>query len=102
MHVYEHVHMYVLHRSFSQGRRLDNYSTAHFCCPLLSWFAVELCANLGEQEQLTRYLQSVKNTWAARYLAVGGSLKSLMREWTDCEQEQTPFNSGLEFRATAI
>lgn len=30
------------------------------------------------------YSQSVKKTWAARYFAVGGSLKSLMRERTDC------------------
>lgn len=32
------------------------------------------------------YSQSVKKTWAALYLEVGGSLKSLMREWMDCKR----------------
>lgn len=36
-----------------------------------------------------RYSQSVKKTWAALYLEVGGSLKSLMREWMDCKREGT-------------
>lgn len=45
------------------------------------------------------YLQSVKKTWAARYLAVGGSLKSLMRERTDCGERKkggTESNAGSE------
>lgn len=31
--------------------------------------------------------QSVKKTWAALYLEVGGSLKSLIREWMDWKRE---------------
>lgn len=35
-----------------------------------------------------QYSQSVKKTWAALYLEVGGSLKSLMREWMDCKRHE--------------
>lgn len=62
-----------------------------------------LLISLAEQKRSPRrtrvelpYLQSVKKTCAARYLAVGGSLKSLMREWTDCREgtkEGTESNS---------
>lgn len=42
----------------------------------------------GQGGNCQPYLQSVKKTCAARYLAVGGSLKSPMRECTDCSEEK--------------
>lgn len=48
------------------------------------------------------YLQSVKKTWAARYLAVGGSLKSLMRERTDCRGKKREMNLTPEVNGTYI
>lgn len=62
-------------------------ATTHFfpidqpcCAETLTW------KDRGSSSR--QYLQSVKKTCAARYLAVGGSLKSPMREWTDCREEK--------------
>lgn len=48
------------------------------------------------------YSQSVKKTWAALYLEVGGSLKSLMREWMDWKREGAAGLGRVALRASLL
>lgn len=66
------------------------------------FFPVSRNASPDRQGWRWQYLQSVKKTWAARYLAVGGSLKSLMREWTDCGEGKRELKPTLEAKGTCI
>lgn len=55
--------------------------------PSLILIPPHLLAPFQCQSLPSGHSQSVKKTWAALYLEVGGSLKSLIREWMDWKRQ---------------